>query len=405
MKVKDFKNLKVGDKVRITDKKYGEFWNDNGLMDHWLGKVMTVREILTPRVVHGKDVVRVKMKEDTEECGGGGWFWQAEMIAEKIEPVKEVKRKAKVGEYIKIVDPKVTYGHYKKGDILEVHGVYKNGGVDVWGTDGADVYVLYKEYVVLENYIPEEKPFKEVKRKAKVGEWIKVVDAYLTSGLYKNGYILKVGNNDVPDLRPDAVRCELPGADRLYTVLDREYVVLENYKPEDKKPESKEADEMYKQYHESCIDAFRKVCSKAWKDAHPTIVEHLVKDRKTIVKLSNGKVGVAVCSPDDKFDIYEGLRLATERAYGKTEPYKKPEAVKEVNREAKVGEYIKIVKANPFLADYKNGQIFKVIGDSAASNVVLVSNTEAKATSVMYKYRYPIISDEYVVLENYKPKK
>ena len=49
----------------------------------------------------------------------------------------------------------------------------------------------------------------------------------------------------------------------------------------------------------------------------PTIVEHLIRGNKTIVKLSNGKVGVARCHPDDEFDIYEGLRVATTRAYGK----------------------------------------------------------------------------------------
>lgn len=56
-----------------------------------------------------------------------------------------------------------------------------------------------------------------------------------------------------------------------------------------------------------------------WKaeDPQPTIVEHLIRGNKTIVKLSNGKVGVARCHPDDTFDIYEGLRVATARAYGK----------------------------------------------------------------------------------------
>lgn len=56
-----------------------------------------------------------------------------------------------------------------------------------------------------------------------------------------------------------------------------------------------------------------------WKvNEPPTIVEHLIRGNKTIVKLSNGKVGVARCHPDDEFDIYEGLRVATARAYGKS---------------------------------------------------------------------------------------
>lgn len=60
-------------------------------------------------------------------------------------------------------------------------------------------------------------------------------------------------------------------------------------------------------------------------DTAPTITEHLIRGNKTIVKLSNGKVGIAQCSPEDKFDVYEGLRVATARAYGREvdEPKKK----------------------------------------------------------------------------------
>lgn len=36
--------------------------------------------------------------------------------------------------------------------------------------------------------------------------------------------------------------------------------------------------------------------------------------------------------------------------------------VREVKRKAKVGEYIKIVDAKPFLIPYENGEIFRVIG-------------------------------------------
>ena len=65
--------------------------------------------------------------------------------------VREVKRRAKVGEYVKIINAKDTY--YRNGDILKI--------ID------ADFYVRYgrylgqflydTEYVVLENYKPKEK--------------------------------------------------------------------------------------------------------------------------------------------------------------------------------------------------------------------------------------------------------
>lgn len=65
-------------------------------------------------------------------------------------------------------------------------------------------------------------------------------------------------------------------------------------------------------------------------DTAPTITEHLVRGNKTIVKLSNGKVGIAQCSPEDKFDVYEGLRVAMARAYGReVEEQKKDEPKKE----------------------------------------------------------------------------
>ena len=70
------------------------------------------------------------------------------------------------------------------------------------------------------------------------------------------------------------------------------------------------------------------------------ITEHVIDGKKTIVKLSNGKVGIAKCSPDDEFDEYEGLRIAAARAYGK-EPFPKAEEKKNPKNEPfKVGERV-----------------------------------------------------------------
>lgn len=81
MTQEEFNTLKPGDKVRIVKKKTGKKWNDKGLMDKWLGKVMTVR---------GKDknfcgVVFLSMEEDRKEYLGGGWSWFPEMIECKVE--------------------------------------------------------------------------------------------------------------------------------------------------------------------------------------------------------------------------------------------------------------------------------------------------------------------------------
>ena len=48
-----------------------------------------------------------------------------------------------------------------------------------------------------------------------------------------------------------------------------------------------------------------------------TITEHLISGNKTIIKLSNGKVGISKCDPADKFDEVVGAVIATLRAYGK----------------------------------------------------------------------------------------
>ena len=52
-------------------------------------------------------------------------------------------------------------------------------------------------------------------------------------------------------------------------------------------------------------------------DDSVVITEHLIRGNKTIVKLSNGKVGIATRNHDDEFDAAIGAVIATLRAYGK----------------------------------------------------------------------------------------
>lgn len=131
------------------------------------------------------------------------------------------------------------------------------------------------------------------------------------------------------------------------------------------------------------------------KKSEVTIVMHLIKDGKTVIKLSDGRVGVAFCSPEDTFDEYEGVRLATARAYGKEPPAKKSK-VKEVTRRAKVGEYIKIVNKPAFCVSYENGEIFKVECITPFGRALVNLGNSCPM---------PMYDEEYVVLEGYKPKK
>ena len=80
------------------------------------------------------------------------------LMGEDVKPdngVREVKRKANVGEYIKIVDAKPWMIPYKNGDIFKVISTSKPGVVIE--KDGKPVTAAWhREYVVLENYKPEE---------------------------------------------------------------------------------------------------------------------------------------------------------------------------------------------------------------------------------------------------------
>lgn len=111
------------------------------------------------------------------------------------------------------------------------------------------------------------------------------------------------------------------------------------------------------------------------------------KDNKVIaLDKSTGEKAEANCNPADEFDFRTGAKLAFNRLMGEDN------GVREVKRKAKVGEYIKIVDAKPFLIPYENGEIFRVM---------CVNNTGCNAEN-SDKLCY-VWHSEYVVLENYKP--
>lgn len=82
----------------------------------------------------------------------------AKLALERLfsETVREVKRHAEVGEYIKIVNPIAARG-YKKGDIMKVEDTTQHRMYVMCGETG-NFCIKHDEYVVLENYKPEEKP-------------------------------------------------------------------------------------------------------------------------------------------------------------------------------------------------------------------------------------------------------
>lgn len=82
----------------------------------------------------------------------------------------EIKRRAKVGEYVKIVNAVLSYGKYKNGDILQI--VDDAYGYARYGHNPGEA--LYDhEYVVLEGYKPEKEGEPKEPHKFKVGDMVK----------------------------------------------------------------------------------------------------------------------------------------------------------------------------------------------------------------------------------------
>jgi hypothetical protein len=105
------------------------------------------------------------------------------LMGEDVKPdngVREVKRKAKVGEYIKIIDAKPLLISYENGEIFRVIGI-GNVGCKVKNSVKS-CYVWHEEYVVLENYKPEKEP--EKKDEICVGDTVKVKDTGKQYKLY-----------------------------------------------------------------------------------------------------------------------------------------------------------------------------------------------------------------------------
>lgn len=294
MTEKEFKELKVGDKVRIISTPVSETPMGISSMDKWSGKIMTIREIYI-------DNIRpcARMKEDETSNIFLRVVWFPEMIAEKV---SDATRK---------IEPNTAYRTLTREDYDDL--------------------------------------MKEAERQGY--KWASGSNPANYNGFkYESKTVIYFSNDKcIP-------KCIT------YMNFDR---CKGNKVPE---------------WHVK-------------KKSEVTIVMHLIKDGKTVIKLSDGRVGVAFCSPEDTFDEYEGVRLATARAYGKEPPAKKSK-VKEVKRRAKVGEYIKIVNVND--CRYKNGDIFKV-EERGTFIGVCASNETCK--------RIYIRDSEYVVLEGYKPKK
>lgn len=212
--------LKVGDKVRIRKdlEVYESYGNASARpsMKEWFGKTVTVSFV-------DRDG-DFKIEE-----GGKRWYWTPEMV-EKI--VKRGKGKLIFREnatillkdgnqYVSKCQSGDTYDR-EKGLLLclaKANGYTYN---DICEMLNNAEYQGEKPDAVKSNGV------REVKRPAKVGEYVKVVNAYsYHANDYTNGDILKIIREENGIIRTRYYYKN----ERYKYITEPEYVVLENYKP------------------------------------------------------------------------------------------------------------------------------------------------------------------------------
>ena len=117
--------------------------------------------------------------------------------------VREVKRKAKVGEYIKVVYAMPCLIPYKNGDIFKVNCVTTSGCICKKSEENVGLW--HSEYVVLENYKPEEKVQEQNDSEIHVGDMVEVThsgrcystyDTWSGLGSYRQNFVNGVSVED-----------------------------------------------------------------------------------------------------------------------------------------------------------------------------------------------------------------
>ena len=216
--------FKVGDKVRvrkdlIPDTKYGDVYFVYS-MKNMCGKIVTIKDFYS-------DNCNMYLKEI-------GYLWSPEML----EPVKEDKLIFNGNATILFKDGKK---YVTKCDASDTYDREK-GLLTVLAKANGYNYETIQE--MLKNATTDkDMEVREVKRKAKVGEYIKIVDATMNGYnciAYENGDICKVIKENKKS-ESDGIWARTRGThncnigENTSFIFDDEYVVLENYKPKEKK--------------------------------------------------------------------------------------------------------------------------------------------------------------------------
>lgn len=240
--------------------------------------------------------------------------------------VIEVKRKANVGERIKIVAAVVTFGDYRIGTEMVVEiADYKEGRgvfVEDYGVPGAVRYVLHREYVVLEESAEATPTTAPSLTKQLEG---------LTETVAKLALQLKEAREDIV-LIEEGLRGELAELKRAIT---SDPVKIASKSPElsrDSIVERAKADvaDLRKfsgtKIPNDTVDFWPEV-SESTNYIPMHTVEYIVnRDKRTVVAIIRCTIdghitrGKSRCAPDDCFNVHLGKAIALRRALGLTVP-------------------------------------------------------------------------------------
>lgn len=258
--------FKAGDKVRVKKfKKRPLGWNCEGEMDHLMGKVVKIKCVSSPtRGVYGvydskNDCDWVFREDDLEPVNETIVIYRKdrEVIAvDKVTGDKAIARCNPADEYDFHIGAKLAFDRLMNGnkENITVEDMRKRLdsycrnrscgdcklksttcrcglGVHFMTKDDAGNYTMSNREIEDAFNIIFGTSIKEVKRRAKKGEYVKIVGAVSPHRKCKNGDILKI-----VDVSAKYVRYGYGIGEILY---DSEYVVLEGYKPE-KEDEPKE---------------------------------------------------------------------------------------------------------------------------------------------------------------------
>lgn len=171
------------------------------LADNYKVVITTDGKTTLARLYDGSKVVKSAEAKcspiDTFDFAVGSKLAFERLFEESDEKICEVKRSAKKGEYIKIVNAQQAHGYYKNGDIYQVAQVKKSFISDIFGGFGTGVYfeipgvetiwddgmgfAWENEYVVLEGYKPEPPKYK-------VGDYVKIREDLKLGERYRSPY-------------------------------------------------------------------------------------------------------------------------------------------------------------------------------------------------------------------------